>query len=92
MGVPRVRFEEIAGLLRLSPACALRQDRKVEELQGLFDTLSFNKARVLLTYWDWAASQSGPYELAAEQRIQQEIVSAQDILLCQDLYLCIAHD
>ena len=51
-------------MCRLSPACALRQDRKVEELQSLFDTLSFNKARVLLTYWDWAVSQSGPYELA----------------------------
>ena len=75
MGVPRVRFAEIAGLLRQSPAGALRQDRKVEELQSLFDTLSFNKARVLLTYWDWAAAQSGPYELATA-RIQQEIVSS----------------
>jgi uncharacterized protein (DUF2336 family) len=67
MGVPRVRFEEIIHQCRLSPACALRQDRKVEELQGLFDTLSFNKARVLLTYWDWAASQSGPYDSASAQ-------------------------
>jgi uncharacterized protein (DUF2336 family) len=66
MGVPRARFEEIIQLCRLSPGCALRQDRKVEELQSLFDTLSFNKARVLLTYWDWAVAQTGPYELPSD--------------------------
>jgi hypothetical protein len=32
-----------------------------EELQALFDTLSFNKARILLTYWDWAVKKTGPY-------------------------------
>lgn len=35
--------------------------RNPEELQAVFDQLSFTKARILLTYWDWAATQSGPY-------------------------------
>jgi uncharacterized protein (DUF2336 family) len=65
LGVPRNRFQEILDQCRQSPACALREDRKLDELHTLFDTLSFNKARVLLTYWDWAAAQSGPYDLAA---------------------------
>jgi uncharacterized protein (DUF2336 family) len=32
-----------------------------EDLKAIFETLSFNKARVLLTYWDWAARRIGPY-------------------------------
>jgi uncharacterized protein (DUF2336 family) len=32
-----------------------------EALKAIFETLSFNKARVLLTYWDWAARRTGPY-------------------------------
>ncbi len=32
-----------------------------EALKAIFETLSFNKARVLLTYWDWAAKRTGPY-------------------------------
>jgi hypothetical protein len=39
----------------------LRSNRRIAELQNLFDSLSFTKARVLLTYWDWAVEQSGPY-------------------------------
>ncbi len=35
--------------------------RDPEELQSMFDTLSFNKARILLTYWDWATTKTGPY-------------------------------
>jgi hypothetical protein len=36
-----------------------------EPLKRIFDQLSFNKARVLLTYWDWAANHTGPYAKAA---------------------------
>jgi uncharacterized protein (DUF2336 family) len=36
-----------------------------ESLRRIFDQLSFNKARVLLTYWDWAATNTGPYAKAA---------------------------
>jgi uncharacterized protein (DUF2336 family) len=35
-----------------------------EDLKAIFETLSFNKARVLLTYWDWAAKRTGPYARA----------------------------
>ncbi len=35
--------------------------RVPEELQAVFDQLSFTKARILLTYWDWAVTKSGPY-------------------------------
>ena len=33
----------------------------VEALQILFDTLSFNQARMALTYWDWFSNRLGPY-------------------------------
>ena len=36
-------------------------ERDPEELQSMFETLSFNKARILLTYWDWAMTKTGPY-------------------------------
>jgi uncharacterized protein (DUF2336 family) len=35
-----------------------------EDLKAIFETLSFNKARVLLTYWDWATKRTGPYARA----------------------------
>jgi hypothetical protein len=35
------------------------------ELQGFFESLSFNKARVLLTYWDWGVLGTGPYAAAS---------------------------
>jgi hypothetical protein len=37
--------------------------RSAEDLQSLFDSLSFNKARILLTYWDWSSLGTGPYAL-----------------------------
>jgi hypothetical protein len=39
----------------------ISQERDPEELQMMFETLSFNKARILLTYWDWAMTKTGPY-------------------------------
>jgi uncharacterized protein (DUF2336 family) len=35
--------------------------RDIEELVSIFETMSFNKARILLTYWDWAQRRTGPY-------------------------------
>ena len=61
MGTNRGRFGEIAELLKKSDFGIIRGDRDTEELQSVFDSMSFNKARVLLTYWDWAALKSGPY-------------------------------
>ena len=44
-----------------SPACAIRGDNRIVELHALFDSLSFNKARMLLAYWDWASRDAGPF-------------------------------
>ena len=32
-----------------------------EDLHSVFDSLSFTKARMLLTYWDWSTRRTGPY-------------------------------
>ncbi len=61
LGVNRAKFEEIAELLKQPDCGIIKEDRVTSELQGVFDSLSFNKARVLLTYWDWAMMKSGPY-------------------------------
>jgi hypothetical protein len=61
LGYPRGRVAVTLGRLK-EPGCGLiRDDRPTDELQSIFDTLSFNKARILLTYWDWYAQKSGPY-------------------------------
>ena len=58
VGVPRV----IAGeMLAHAATTILDPTRDPEELPSLFGSLSFNKARILLTYWDWATLQTGPY-------------------------------
>jgi hypothetical protein len=49
------------GRLKQSDCGLIREDRPTDDLQSIFDTLSFNKARILLTYWDWYAQKSGPY-------------------------------
>jgi uncharacterized protein (DUF2336 family) len=61
LGLSRTRFAEAIERLSQPPASLLRAERNLNDLQGIFDQLSFNKARVLLTYWDWAAQQTGPY-------------------------------
>ena len=61
LGTNRARFAEIVELLKTSDFGIIRSDRESEELRNVFDSMSFNKARVLLTYWDWAALKSGPY-------------------------------
>ncbi len=50
-----------AGLTRAQFASVVDKRHDAEALKAIFDTLSFNKARVLLTYWDWAARRTGPY-------------------------------
>ena len=61
LGVMRAVFSDALKCWQGSPNCLIRAERPAVELQNLFDSLSFNKARVLLTYWDWAALESGPY-------------------------------
>ncbi|MGQ0484371.1 MAG: DUF2336 domain-containing protein [Hyphomicrobiales bacterium] len=61
LGYPRGRLAMTLGRLKQPDCGLLREDRNTEDLQNIFDTLSFNKARILLTYWDWYAQKSGPY-------------------------------
>jgi Uncharacterised protein conserved in bacteria (DUF2336) len=61
MGATRARFEEAFSASSEISENGLRPRRSATELQSIFESLSFNKARVLLTYWDWAISRSGPY-------------------------------
>jgi uncharacterized protein (DUF2336 family) len=58
LGVTRARFEEIVAAAKTG---AMRASHGLAELQGFFESLSFNKARVLLTYWDWGVLGTGPY-------------------------------
>ena len=60
-GVPRGLVAEIFDKLQQSASGLIDPAREVEELQSTFDSLSFNKARILLTYWDWATLKTGPY-------------------------------
>jgi hypothetical protein len=61
IGTNRVRFGEIIDILKASDFGIIASMRSTAELQNIFDSMSFNKARVLLTYWDWAVLKSGPY-------------------------------
>jgi hypothetical protein len=66
LGLSRAKFADGVVTLQQSANSTLRKDRNAAELQSIFDSMSFNKARVLLTYWDWLALKSGPYtQLAA---------------------------
>ena len=61
MGLPRTSFSQAIKKCASSSKAMLRSDRNLNELQIIFDSLSFNKARTLLTYWDWAVEKTGPY-------------------------------
>ncbi len=60
-GVARSQLEEILPTLNQGEQPLIDPAREVEELQAVFDHLSFNKARILLTYWDWSMLKTGPY-------------------------------
>lgn len=61
LGYLRARFAGSMERLKHSDCQILHPDRNIAELESIFDTLSFNKARILLTYWDWFVQKSGPY-------------------------------
>ncbi len=44
-----------------SGKCPIKGDNRLVELHAQFDAMSFNKARMLLAYWDWAARGAGPF-------------------------------
>jgi uncharacterized protein (DUF2336 family) len=61
VGITRAAANEILHGLKNSVSGLIDPARDPDELQGSFDSLSFNKARILLTYWDWATLKTGPY-------------------------------
>jgi len=60
-GYPRSAVTGMLKKLQDAELPLISRERDVSELQTMFETLSFNKARILLTYWDWASSKTGPY-------------------------------
>lgn len=44
-----------------SGKCPINGDNRLVELHAQFDGMSFNKARMLVAYWDWAAGKAGPF-------------------------------
>ncbi len=60
-GYPRSALPGLLKRMQDAELPLIARDRDIEELQTLFETLSFNKARILLTYWDWAQAKTGPY-------------------------------
>ena len=60
-GYPRSAVTGLLAKMQDADLPLVSREREISELQGMFETLSFNKARTLLTYWDWAQSKTGPY-------------------------------
>ncbi|MFO1088298.1 MAG: DUF2336 domain-containing protein [Hyphomicrobiales bacterium] len=56
LGMNRALAAKTMTVLSKADNAPLRSDRDTQELQSIFDSLSTNKARVLVTYWDWASS------------------------------------
>ena len=65
VGVPRSELEQNISRLIQGDKPLIDPARNLDEVQAVFDQLSFNKARILLVYWDWASQKSGPYARAA---------------------------
>lgn len=65
VGVPRSALEKNISRFVQGAKPLIDPARNLDEVQAVFDQLSFNKARILLTYWDWASHRSGPYARAA---------------------------
>jgi uncharacterized protein (DUF2336 family) len=57
-GMSRKEFAACLEQLKAGRAVQLPRDRDVAELQRLYDSLSYNKAKVLLTYWSWGFGKS----------------------------------
>lgn len=57
----RLTTAETLKRLVASPNHPLSDPNRIIELHALFDSLSHNKSRMLLSYWDWAARDAGPY-------------------------------
>ena len=75
MGLSRSNFNDVMKRLGATSGAGLSPERDLEELRALYDSLSFNKARVVLTYWDWMAE-----ETQADQMAQNELEEAPRLL------------
>lgn len=60
-GYPRSAVSGLLKHMQDADMPLVTRDRDISELQTMFETMSFNKARILLTYWDWAQGKTGPY-------------------------------
>ncbi len=60
-GYPRQALSGLLNRFRDVDIGLVNAAREAEELVSIFETLSFNKARILLTYWDWSQRKTGPY-------------------------------
>jgi uncharacterized protein (DUF2336 family) len=65
LGLGRSRIDDALDRIRAGTGL-ISEGRMQEELKAMFDALSFTKARVLLTYWDWFTRRVGPYSELAE--------------------------
>ncbi len=54
LGMTRADASKTIELLVKAEHAPITSDRNTQELHYVFDSLSMNKARVLLTYWDWS--------------------------------------
>lgn len=65
IGLNRAQFEECVTKLQQPDIGIVSNGRQILELLSIFNSMSFNKARILLTYWDWAVQKHGPYANAS---------------------------
>ncbi len=61
LGYSRSLFPAAMRRIISSPVGPVRSGKDAEELQTLFEAMSYPKAWMLLLYWDWAARGTGPY-------------------------------
>ena len=64
IGLNRAQFEGCMTRLQQPEIGIVEPGRQILELLSIFNSMSFNKARILLTYWDWAVQKHGPYASA----------------------------
>jgi uncharacterized protein (DUF2336 family) len=57
--VNRTRF--LSAIQKLRAAGVLPENPGDHRLQTVFESMSFTKARILVTYWDWFTREIGPY-------------------------------
>ncbi|MGI9372938.1 MAG: DUF2336 domain-containing protein [Hyphomicrobiales bacterium] len=76
MGLSRAKFNEVMKRLGETSGTGLSPSRDLEELRALFDSLSFNKARVVLTYWDWMVQEDAQSREVSESSNEPPLLEA----------------